>query len=609
MSLFDRRLIILGGKGGVGRTTVAAALALAAARRHKRVLLAQTKSKERLSRLFGVPQVGSELTRVADNVFAVNMTPPAALREYGTMVLRSGVIARQVLEDKVSRAFWHAIPGLGDYSMLGKVWFHTTEMHGNAPRWDLTILDGPATGHLVTMLQIPQAILDAVPEGPLTRPAVAMQELLHDAARTAMVLVTLAEDLPSNEAIELSRRAQERLHIAQPLLVVNALYPPRFSHGVSARALAALPEDLSDAQLAPLLASARTAQRRRALNDHYVERLHKELAMPQAHLPYLFTAEFGRRAVMELSERLEGQVMALGWAARARGGALVYDAGRMRPLALAALLLLAAPARAGETYALFRLDPLGIDPGIVSQLERILRVEVTRVVGRELPSPRAVADVAAREPRLANCTADPSCLGPLSRALKVTRVVAGNVGGLADSYVVNLKLVDDNGKELRRVSATLRGSPDELIDEIRVAAVRLIAPERLVGSIAILSDVPGATVALDGNGVGKTPLPAPLDNLPTGVHRLDVTRDGFTPFAETVPVRFEKTTQVVVRQSAMSAAARKAERRRRAAGETPIYTRWYFWTGVAVTAIATGVAIGFAIPKQGAIDCARATCP
>jgi hypothetical protein len=280
----------------------------------------------------------------------------------------------------------------------------------------------------------------------------------------------------------------------------------------------------------------------------------------------------------------------------------------MRPLMVAALVLgascVAGTAQATETYALFRLDPLGIAPDIVEQLERILRGELARVVGRELPSKRAVDEVARGNSRLNNCTADPSCLVPLARALKVTRVVAGNVGGLADSYVVNLKLVDDNGRELRRVTATLRGSPDELIDEIRVAAFRLVAPERLTGSIAILSDVPGATVNLDGVDVGQTPLPQPLANLPTGVHKLSVTREGFSTFAEDVPVRFEKTTQVVVRQSAMSEAARKAERRRRRAGETPLYTRWYIWAGVAVVAIGVGIGVGFGVPKQNTVNCA-----
>jgi len=311
MSLFDKQLVIIAGKGGVGRTTVAAAMALASAHKGKRVLLAQTKSKERLSTLFGVSPVGTELVRVRDRLWAVNMTPAAALREYGAMVLRSEFIARQVLENKVSRAFLHAIPGLEDYSMLGKIWYHTTEEQDGKRKWDQVIVDGPATGHLVTMLQIPQAILDAVPEGPLTRPAKATVDLLRDPRRTAMSIVTLAEDLPSNEAIELSRKATEKIGITLGPLVVNALYPPRFVTGVSARALAALPENVNDDGLQPLVTSARTAQRRRELNDKYLERLRRELPVPQAQLPYLFTAEFGPKAVEDLATRLEPQLAAL----------------------------------------------------------------------------------------------------------------------------------------------------------------------------------------------------------------------------------------------------------------------------------------------------------
>jgi anion-transporting ArsA/GET3 family ATPase len=311
MSLFDKQLVIIAGKGGVGRTTVAAALALASARKGNRVLLAQTKSKERLSSLFGVPPIGTDLARVRDRLWAVNMTPNAALREYGAMVLRSEFIARQVLENKVSRAFLHAIPGLEDYSMLGKIWYHTTEEQDGKRKWDQVIVDGPATGHLITMLQIPSAILEAVPEGPLTRPAAATRDLLRDPRRTNMTIVTLAEDLPSNEAIELSRRATEKVGVALGPLVVNALYPPRFVTGVSARALHALPEDVGDPALQPLVSSARTAQRRRELNDRYVERLRRELPVPQAHLPYLFTAEFGPKALEDLANRLEPQLAAI----------------------------------------------------------------------------------------------------------------------------------------------------------------------------------------------------------------------------------------------------------------------------------------------------------
>jgi hypothetical protein len=261
-----------------------------------------------------------------------------------------------------------------------------------------------------------------------------------------------------------------------------------------------------------------------------------------------------------------------------------------------------ADARPELSYALFRLDPLGIEPQIVEQLERVLRVELERVIGKPLPAREKVEKVAAQNPKLAACTADPQCLVPLARALGTARIIAGNVGGLADSYVVNLKLVDKEGRELRRISAPLsRGTPEELIDEIRVAAYRLVAPEKLVGAIALLSDVPGATISLDGNPVGQTPLPGPLSGLSVGVHHLSVSREGFSGFDEDVPVRFEKTTQVVVHQAAMSEKAKRAERRR--LGEMPVYTKWWFWTAMAVSAVATGVAIGFAIPRQEPRTC------
>lgn len=311
-SLFDKRLLVVAGKGGVGRTTVSCALAIAAANSGRRVLFAQTRSKERLTTLLGMPQVGTELVQARDRLWVVHMTPQAALREYGAMVLHSEFVAKQVLENRVSRAFVRAIPGVEDYSMLGKVWYHTTEVDPDGrPRFDLVILDGPATGHLLQMLRIPQAILDTVPEGPLTRPAQATFDLLRDEKRSAMVIVTLAEDMPTNEALELAAKQNETVHMALGPLVVNQLYTPRFATGPSARALAALPYGMPDPILAPLLHTARVAQRRRVLNERHLERLRRELPVPQLHLPYLFAPEFGVAQVEELTRRLDGQLASL----------------------------------------------------------------------------------------------------------------------------------------------------------------------------------------------------------------------------------------------------------------------------------------------------------
>jgi anion-transporting ArsA/GET3 family ATPase len=308
--LFDRRLLIVAGKGGVGRTTVASALALAAARSGKRVLLAQTKSKDRLPRLFGVDKSFAEVQPIDSNLWAVNMTPESALREYGVMVLRSAFVYRQVFERDVVRAFLRAIPGLYDYSMLGKVWFHTTEQVGGRPRFDLVVLDAPATGHSLTLLAIPKVILETVPEGPLTGPARDCQALLTDPLRTRAVLCTLAEDLPVSETLQLAS-GLGGLNIAVGPLVVNRLYPPRWRSGLAALALDEL-ANIDDPQLRPLLRAASLQRQRSRLNEQYVQKLHEKLPLPQLHTPYVFSLEFGRAAIDLLADRIAEQVGGLG---------------------------------------------------------------------------------------------------------------------------------------------------------------------------------------------------------------------------------------------------------------------------------------------------------
>src|SRR5882672_3269019 len=166
-SLLERRFIVLSGKGGVGRTTVAAALARAAADAGKRVLVAQASAADRLGRLFGrFGPVGTDVVTLTPGIDAVNMTPQSALHEYGLMVLRSELVTRAVFENRAVRGFLGAIPGLDAYAMLGKAWWHTTEMSATSgaargPRYDLVIFDGPASGHATLTLRIPGAILAA----------------------------------------------------------------------------------------------------------------------------------------------------------------------------------------------------------------------------------------------------------------------------------------------------------------------------------------------------------------------------------------------------------------------------------------------------------------
>ena len=176
----ELRFVMLSGKGGVGRTTVAATLARVAAQAGKRVLLAEATTADRLGRMFGRQQpLGNRVETLAPGIDGVNITPDSALREYGTLVLHSELVARALFENRAVRGFLGAIPGLDAYAILGKVWWHTTELVAGRPRYDLVLFDGPATGHAGLMLHIPQAIVDAMPKGPLARDARAIGDLLR----------------------------------------------------------------------------------------------------------------------------------------------------------------------------------------------------------------------------------------------------------------------------------------------------------------------------------------------------------------------------------------------------------------------------------------------
>jgi anion-transporting ArsA/GET3 family ATPase len=314
--LFDRRLVIVGGKGGVGRTTVTAALALSAVRRGKRVLVVQTNAKQGLARLLGVPSIGEDVVQVREGLHAVNTNPRAALREYGLMVLRFETVYRAVFENRMVRSLLRAVPGLDDYSLLGKTWYHTTEqLPDGRPRWDLVLFDGPATGHLLTMLRIPKVILDAVPEGPLTRDALSARQLLTDRSRCAVVLVTLAEEMPAAEAIDFDRVARTDLGLPVPVLVVNALWPSRFvGSDPPARLLGMLavrpPSEDAERVLGTLIERAQTSRKRRDLNERYLGRLEGELPTPiKSRLPFLFAPELGDAEAQMLSHLLDEQLV------------------------------------------------------------------------------------------------------------------------------------------------------------------------------------------------------------------------------------------------------------------------------------------------------------
>jgi anion-transporting ArsA/GET3 family ATPase len=290
----------------VGRSTVAAALAEAAARRGRRTLLFESSANDRFSELLGAPPVSSEITRLRDNLWAVNTSPADALEEYGLMVLRFKHVYKLVFENRITRYFLRAIPGLDDYSVLGKMWFHTTEEERGRQRFDTVIFDMPASGHSLSMLRIPKVILDTVPEGPLTRDARTLRDLLADPRRTAVVLTTLAEEMPVNEARELAASLERELGLAVTRLVVNQVFPDHFPTGTPGEAVVTrLAASGASGDLGALATHAETSRARRRLNEQYLAELGSTLALPRTELPYLFAPRIGPTQLEALSQLLE----------------------------------------------------------------------------------------------------------------------------------------------------------------------------------------------------------------------------------------------------------------------------------------------------------------
>lgn len=302
--LADKRFLFVTGKGGVGKTTVCAAEAVALAARGKRVLVAMCNAKERLSTMLGSAPIGDEVMPVAPNIWAVNINPEKALDEYGRLVLHSKTLASLLFDNKVARTFFRALPGMSEWTMLGKAWWHTTEKTGDgSPRFDVVILDGPATGHGLDMLRVPKIITDVAPSGLLRRDAETAFRFFQDERETAIVLVTLPEEMPTSETIELAQALEGELGLPVARVVVNAMLPPLFS---KEERLALSGMEVAPAKTAvdSALAAGHDRATRETVQAEAIARLAAALPRTTVYLPLLFHEAASPAAILELSKRL-----------------------------------------------------------------------------------------------------------------------------------------------------------------------------------------------------------------------------------------------------------------------------------------------------------------
>jgi anion-transporting ArsA/GET3 family ATPase len=302
-TLADKRFVVVTGKGGVGKTTVCAAEAVALSLQGKRVLVAMCNAKERLSTMLDTAPLTPQVARVAENIWAVNMLPEVALEEYGALVLRSRALYKTLFDNRYVRTFLRAVPGVQEWAMLGKAWWHTTEkLPDGSPRFDVVILDAPATGHGLDMLRVPKVIVDVVPTGLLRRDAERAWALFQDPDACAIVLVTLPEEMPTTETIELAHALAD-MGLPVSRVVVNGVLPPIFS-GDERIALEGLsPFEVRTSGDAALYASRERAARER-MQAESLTRLSRELPAVPSLIPLLFEDAANPDAIRRLAKRV-----------------------------------------------------------------------------------------------------------------------------------------------------------------------------------------------------------------------------------------------------------------------------------------------------------------
>jgi len=202
LTIWSKRLAIVVGKGGVGRTTTAVALAIAAAREGKRVVVVELYGLAAVPAAYELPDRSYQAREVAAGVDTMSLTPGECMNEYGRRKLRVGALVRLVFGNRVMGSFIDAVPGMHDLLQLGKIEHLVLTGEVDGQGYDLVVVDAPATGHGLTLLAATRSMMEMTRVGPFHDLAASIDELIRDPARTALVLATLPEEMPVNETLD-----------------------------------------------------------------------------------------------------------------------------------------------------------------------------------------------------------------------------------------------------------------------------------------------------------------------------------------------------------------------------------------------------------------------
>ena len=310
--LLDRRLLFVTGKGGVGKTTVAAGLALLASQRGKRTLVCEVDAKGNLADFYETGPIKYDAREVQPGLYAMAMETERSLDEYLRIFLRVPVMGRIGPIARMFDFVATAAPGVKEILTVGKLAYEVRERH-----YDLVVVDASPTGHVVGQLAAPQAINSLVQVGLVRSQTDWMLEILSDPALAGLLIVATPEEMPVNETIELSRRVRTETTVDLAAVVVNRVLPELFGRSeeevfdrLADPALRPRANEAAGGDMAPLLDGARLAVTLRRTRASHLEHLREEIdpALPMLYVPYLFARTHGLRSTRVVAESLAAEL-------------------------------------------------------------------------------------------------------------------------------------------------------------------------------------------------------------------------------------------------------------------------------------------------------------
>jgi len=306
--LLDRQLVFVTGKGGVGKSTIAAALALLAAEQGKRTLVCDLDAKGDLADFYETGPTNFTPREVQPRLYAMSMDTEESLKEYLTLQLKLPRMARIGPLARIFEFVATAAPGVKEILTVGKVTWEARERH-----YDLVVVDASPTGHIVGQLDAPNAINELVQVGMVRQQTGWLIEVLSDPARTGLVIVTTPEEMPVNETIELSGRIEAETNVNLAAIVVNRVLPELFGRGeeevferIETPEHAAALSEAIGSDVRPIIQAADLAVTMRRTRAGHLERLreHVDPSIPMLYVPYLFMRSHGMRTTRQIAEAL-----------------------------------------------------------------------------------------------------------------------------------------------------------------------------------------------------------------------------------------------------------------------------------------------------------------